>query len=558
MTDQSRPVPVPTADGAARLFPHLTHAQIERLLQHGQTRAITASEVLLEQGDVTDRFFAVLEGEVEIVRPRAGGEELIVVHGPGQFLGDVHLLSGRRSIVRARVRTSGRVVALSRDKLLALIQTDAELSGILMRAFILRRVALMATGSGDVVLVGSSHSSGTLRLKEFLSRNGYPYAYLDLEKDEAAQEVIDRFAVSLDEIPIVLCPGQRVLKNPSNAELADCLGFNEMIDEARVRDLIIVGAGPAGLAAAVYGASEGLSTLVLESVAPGGQAGSSSRIENYLGFPNGVSGLDLAGRAYIQAGKFGAEVLIAHSAIQLHCDKRPYAISVDGQRRYAARAIVIATGAQYRRPEISNLSAFEGAGVYYGATFLESQLCGSDEVVVVGGGNSAGQAAVFLSQTASHVHVMVRAPHLADSMSRYLIRRIEESPNITLHTRSAIEALEGDGRLERVTWRDGVGKMRTDPWRHLFMMLGAVPNTGWLDGCVAMDAKGFIKTGPDLGREDLAEAGWSRTRPPLLLETSLPGVLAVGDVRAGNVKRVASAVGEGSVSVSLVHRLLAE
>jgi thioredoxin reductase (NADPH) len=559
MTDPSRPAPPSIGDGTDRLFPHLTPAQMDRLLANGQTRAITTGEVLLEQGDMTDRFFAVLDGEVEIVRPRAGGEELIVVHGPGQFLGDVHLLSGRRSIVRARVRTSGHVVALSRDRLLALVQTDADLSGVLMRAFILRRVALMATGSGDVVIVGSSHSAGTLRLKEFLARNGYPYSYLDLEKDEAAQHVIDRFAVSLDEMPIVLCPGQRVLKNPSNAELADCLGFNEMIDEAGVRDLIIVGAGPAGLAAAVYGASEGLSTLVLESVAPGGQAGSSSKIENYLGFPNGVSGLDLAGRAYIQAGKFGAELLIAHSAIQLHCDKRPYAISVDGDRRFAARAIVIATGAQYRRPDIRNLAAFEGAGVYYGATFLESQLCGADDVVVVGGGNSAGQAAVFLSQTASHVHVMVRAAQLADSMSRYLVRRIEESPNITLHTRAEIEALDGNGRLERVTWRDGAaGTTRTDAWRHVFMMLGAVPNTRWLDGCVAMDAKGFIKTGPDLDREDLTEAGWPRTRSPLLLETSLPGVLAVGDVRAGNVKRVASAVGEGSVSVSLVHRLLAE
>lgn len=559
MAEPSPNSPPSNGDDRERMFPRLTPPQMERLLQHGRRRAVAAGEILLEHGDPPDAFFAVVDGEIDIVRPRGSGEELIVVHGPGEFVGDVHLLSGRRSVVRARVRTAGHVIEVPRERLLALIQTDADLSGILMRAFILRRVELMSSGSGDVVLVGSSHSSGTLRLKEFLSRNGYPYTYLDLERDESAQDVLDRFAVPLDEVPIVLCPGGWMLRNPSNRELAERLGFNEMIDEDRIRDLVIVGAGPAGLAAAVYAASEGLSTLVLETVAPGGQAGSSSKIENYLGFPAGVSGIELAARAYTQAGKFGAEVLVAHSAIQLHCDRRPYAVTVDGDRRFAGRAIVIATGAKYRRPEIPNLSAFEGAGVYYGATFIESQLCGESEVVVVGGGNSAGQAAVFLSATARHVHMLVRADHLADSMSRYLIRRIEESPNITLHPQSEIVALEGGDRLERVTWRDGAsGETRTDPWGHVFLMLGAVPNTQWLDGCVAMDGRGFIKTGPDLTGDDLRDRRWQKGRLPLLLETSLPGVLAVGDVRAGNVKRVASAVGEGSVSVSLVHRLLAE
>lgn len=559
MTNPSPNTPPSAGEDRERMFPRLLPAQMERLRQHGRVRAVSAGEILLEHGDPPDQFFAIVDGEIDIVRPRGAGEELIVVHAPSEFVGDVHLLSGRRSVVRARARTAGHVIEVPREQLLALIQTDADLSGILMRAFILRRVELMSSGAGDVVIVGSSHSSGTLRLKEFLSRNGYPYSYLDLERDDAAQEVLDRFAVTLDEVPIVLCPGGRVLRNPSNGELADCLGFNEMIDEDRIRDLIIIGAGPAGLAAAVYAASEGLSTLVLESVAPGGQAGSSSKIENYLGFPAGVSGLELAARAYTQAGKFGAEVLIAHSAIQLHCDRRPYAVTVDGNRRYGARAIVIATGAKYRRPDLPNLTGFEGAGAYYGATFIESQLCGGSEVVVVGGGNSAGQAAVFLSGTARHVHVLIRASHLADSMSRYLIRRIEESPNITLHPRSEIVALEGDDRLERVTWRDGAsGATRTDPWAHVFLMLGAVPNTQWLEGCVAMDGRGFIKTGPDLTADDLRGWRWKAPRAPLLLETSLPGVLAVGDVRAGNVKRVASAVGEGSVSVSLVHRLLAE
>jgi thioredoxin reductase (NADPH) len=335
--------------------------------------------------------------------------------------------------------------------------------------------------------------------------------------------------------------------------------LNEAVETLKVRDLVIVGAGPAGLAAAVYAASEGLDTLVIETTAPGGQAGSSSRIENYLGFPTGVSGNELAARAYTQAQKFGAEVIIAQSAVSLSCAIRPYAIELEGGRRLHTRSIVIATGAQYRRPPLQNLERFEGAGVYYGATFIESQICGADEVVVVGGGNSAGQAAVFLSLTSRHVHVLVRGAGLADSMSRYLIRRIEESPTISLHTHTEVVDLQGDIRLERVIWRNKLtGQEETHQIGHVFLMTGAVPNTAWLDGCLVTDAKGFIKAGSDLTVEDLSRARWPMKRPPFHLETSLPGVFAVGDVRAGNVKRVASAVGEGSVSVSLVHRFLAE
>jgi len=382
---------------------------------------------------------------------------------------------------------------------------------------------------------------------------------MDLERDTGVQELLDHFQVPVEKVPVVICRGEVVLQNPTNQQLADCLGFNEGIDPTQMRDVIVVGAGPSGLAAAVYAASEGLDVLVVETNAPGGQAGSSSKIENYLGFPTGISGQELAGRAYTQAQKFGAEMMIARAAKRLVCDRRPYAIEIDGGVRLAARSIIIATGAQYRRLPLENLARFEGTGVYYGATFVEAQLCTDDEVIVVGGGNSAGQAAVFLSQTARHVHVLVRSDGLADTMSRYLIRRIEESPVITLHTHTEIVSLEGSDRLERVQWRNAEnGAVETHDIRHVFLMTGADPNTRWLDGCVAMDDKGFIKTGQDIRPDELAEARWPLARAPYLLETSLPAVFAVGDVRCGNVKRVASAVGEGSISIHLVHQTLQE
>jgi thioredoxin reductase (NADPH) len=322
---------------------------------------------------------------------------------------------------------------------------------------------------------------------------------------------------------------------------------------------VIVGAGPAGLAAAVYGASEGLDVLVLESNAPGGQAGSSSRIENYLGFPTGISGQELTGRAYAQAQKFGAQIMIAKGATALSCDRHRYAVKSDEGMRVPARTVIIATGAEYRRPPLQNLSQFEGAGVYYAATAMESQLCLGEDVVVIGGGNSAGQAAVFLAQSANRVHILVRGDGLAETMSRYLIRRIEDNPGIVVLPHTQIVALEGNGHLERVQWRDDQsGNVETGNFRHVFLMTGAVPNTRWLEGCVVLDDKGFIKTGPELTQEDLTAAAWPLTRPPFLLETSRPGIFAVGDVRGGNIKRVASAVGEGSIAIALVHQVLHE
>jgi thioredoxin reductase (NADPH) len=547
-----------TSSRVEQIFPILTPAQINRIAVHGHVRAIQAGEVLVEQGDSTVPFFVVVSGELEIVRPSCAGETLVTIHGPGQFTGEVNMLSGRRTLVRMRATKPGQVIELDRQHLMALIQTDAELGEILTRAFILRRIELIAAGAGDIVLVGSTHSASTLRIKEFLMRNGHPYSYIDLERDADVQKLLDTFKISASEIPVLICRGQVVLRNPTNQEVADCLGFNESVDQTKVRDLVVIGAGPSGLAAAVYGASEGLDVLLLETSSPGGQASSSSRIENYLGFPTGITGQELAGRAYVQAQKFGAHMLIA-KATQLLCDRKPYVIEVENGARIPARIIVIATGAEYRRPPCKNLSRFEGAGVYYGATFVEAQLCGGEEVIVVGGGNSAGQAAVFLAQTTKQVHVLVRSAGLAESMSRYLIRRIEESHNIVLRTHTEIVGVEGDNHLESVRWKNNqLGQTEEHKISHIFIMTGADPNTSWLDGCIALDSKGFIKTGADLSQENLSAAQWSLAREPYLLETSLPGVFAVGDVRGGSIKRVASAVGEGSTAISLVHKVLQE
>ena len=557
MSNTRRGLPL-TSSRIEKIFPKLTPAQIRRVAAHGHMRAVERGEVLVEQGDTSVPFFVVITGELEIVRPSGAYETLVTVHGSGQFTGEVNTLSGRRSFFRVRATKPGKVIELDHQHMLTLVQTDAELGEILMRAFILRRVELVAAGVGDIVLIGSTHSAGTLRIKEFLMRNGHPYSYIDLERDPDVQNLLDSFQISASEIPVLICRGQVVLRNPGNQQIADCLGFNESIDQTQVRDLVVIGAGPSGLAAAVYGASEGLDVLVLETSSPGGQAGSSSRIENYLGFPTGISGQELAARAYLQAQKFGAEMLMA-KATRLVCDRKPYVIEVESGARISARTVVIATGAQYRRLPLENLSRFEGAGVYYGATFVEAQLCGGEEVIVVGGGNSAGQAAVFLAQTTKRVHMLVRSTGLAESMSRYLIRRIEKSPTIVFRPQTEIVALEGGDHLDSVHWRNGqTGQTEQHEISHVFVMTGADPNTRWLNGCVALDAKGFIKTGPDLSPENLSAADWPLTRQPYLLETSLPGVFAVGDVRGGSIKRVASAVGEGSIAISVVHKVLQE
>jgi thioredoxin reductase (NADPH) len=527
-------------------FPALSDAQIERLRSFGEERTFQAGEVVFDQGDDTHGVFLVLNGSLEF-------STISQVLTRGMFTGEVNQLSGRRSLVRCMAREASTLVEISRANLRQVMDSEAELSEILLRAFLLRRVFLIRNSVGDAVLIGSSHSADTLRLQGFLSRNGHPHTYLDVERDPETQSVLDQFGIPVTDIPVLICRAALVLRNPTNAEAAECFGLNAGIDEEDVYDMAVIGAGPSGLAAAVYGASEGLSVLVIETNAPGGQAGSSSRIENYLGFPSGISGQELAGRAFVQAEKFGAKVAVARSATALECARKPYGVALDDGKSVKSRTVVIASGAQYRKPDLPNLAQFEGVGIYYGATSIEAGLCKDDNVAIVGGGNSAGQAAVYLASRVKHVYLMVRRSGLAATMSRYLISRIEASPQITLMTWTVIEALEGDGHLRRVQWRNQeTGETGTYDIPHVFMMTGACPNTAWLNGCLAMDEKQFIKTGPDLGEE------WTSQRNPYLLETSLPGVFAVGDVRSGSMKRVAAAVGEGSMAVQFVHKVLAE
>ncbi len=535
------------------MFPTLEDAQVARLRAFGEERQVQAGEILFEQGDTSHGVFVVLEGSIEIVDVSSSSESVLRTVKPGDFTGEVNLLSGRRSLVRGRASETSSLLEISRPNLRRLFETDSALGEIFLRAFLLRRSYLIGHQVGDALLIGSNHSSDTLRLREFLSRNGHPHTYVDVERDPDFQAVLDQFNVKVTDIPVLICRGTLVLRNPSNVEAAECFGLNAGIDEGEVYDLIVVGAGPSGLAAAVYGASEGLKVLVLESNAPGGQAGSSSRIENYLGFPTGISGQELAGRAFVQAEKFGAHIAVARTARALKCARVPYSIQLDDGAIVQARSIIIAAGARYRKLDLPNLAQFEGVGIYYGATKMEAQLCANDEVAVVGGGNSAGQAAMFLSAHAKHVHLLVRGPGLSATMSRYLISRIEACQEITLRAHTEIEALEGDAQLERIRWRQTeTGATETQAIPHLFLMTGACPNTAWLQGCLALDGKQFIKTGVDLGPE------WTAARAPHLLETSRPGVFAVGDVRAGSVKRVASAVGEGSMAVQFVHQVLAE
>jgi thioredoxin reductase (NADPH) len=547
----------PYAGRGAQMFPHLNETQTARLCAHGQKISTHKGQILAEPGDRVPMFL-VLSGSLEIIQPTLAGETLIVVHTPGSFSGDVGTLRGIGAVVRVRVREAGEILAIDGAHLRTVVQTDYELSELFMRALILRRAALLTTGSSDVILLGSANSAGTLRLQQFLNRNSFPYVNLDIDSDASVRALLERFHVQVEDLPVVVCRGSLVLKNPSNEEVASNLGMNQQIDDDRIRDVIVVGAGPAGLAAGVYAASEGLDVLVLETGTPGGQAGSSSKIENYLGFPTGISGLALAARALIQAQKFGAEVRTAYSVLSLDCDQRPYAIKFADGSAVRARAVIIATGAEYRQLSLDNAPRFLGMGIYYAATSTEARRCGSREVIVVGGGNSAGQAAVYLAGSCSRVHLLVRADGLAATMSQYLIRRIDETPNISLHVRTEITALEGPEQLTRVTWQTVGEHAEMRDIGHVFLMMGALPCTGWLNSCIALNDKGFVRTGSDLRAEDLRDLTWKNRQQPEFFETSTPGVFAVGDVRCGSVKRVAAAVGEGSACIQQVHRVLSE
>ena len=541
-------------------FPVLTPAQIARIEPHGRRRKIAAGDVLAEPGEPVTRIWVVVAGRLDVITSTTRPNDDLPRFTAGMFTGERSIMASGRFLGQIYASEGGEVIEVPRDELLTLIRTDSELSDLFLRAFILRRLQLIDRGYGDTVILGSNHCSGMLHILEFLTRNGHPYTIRDLDTDPESQELLDQFHVSSADVPVVICRGTIVLKNPTIQKLADCLGLNPTLDRTQIWDVVIIGAGPAGLGAAVYAASEGLNVVVVEANAPGGQAGTSSKIENYLGFPLGISGQELAGRAYDQAQKFGARVLIAKTAAKLDCSKRPYRVLLgEAEDPLLTRAIILATGVEYRRLALANLSKFENAGVYYAATHMERQMCTEEEVAIVGGANSAGQAAVFLAETAKRVHMLIRSGGLSSTMSRYLISRIDAHPRIVQHPRTEIVGLEGNGHLERVAWRSGrVGPVETQDIRHVFTMTGAEPSTKWLAGCLALDDKGFVKTGASLTPENLEWARWPLRRPPHLLETSLPGVLAVGDVRSGSTKRVASAVGEGSIAVATVHQILAE
>lgn len=537
-------------------FPELTDDQIERACQFGIIENLAKGTALFERGDRTVDFFIALKGVIEIYEHRRDGLNIITVHGEHNFTGEVDLFNDRQILVGGRMGEDGTVIRIDRPNFQKLIVAEPDIGEIVMRAFILRRVGLITHKQGSVTLLMREASADTVRIERFLSRNGYPIEVLDCNADDC-EELIDTYGLQDEDMPVVLIHlGERVLSNPNNYELAEALGLAEHIDESELFDVTIVGAGPSGLSAAVYAASEGLKTLLLEHDAPGGQASTSSKIENYLGFPTGISGQALAGRAQIQAQKFGAKILLPHSAINIDCAQgTPFRIDLCSGKKIKSKAIVVASGATYRTLDLDNGRAFDNAGVYYAATSMESKLCLDEEVIVVGGGNSAGQAAVFMSGHASHVHILIRRDSLAATMSEYLIDRINSSPKITLHTHTEITGLDGDSRLQNVTWKNiNNGDTQTHPIRHVFLMIGAVPNTEWLHNCVGLDEKGFIRTGLDvIGDED-----WSSRRDPMMLETTVPGIFAVGDTRAGSIKRVASGVGEGSMSISQVHQFLAE
>jgi thioredoxin reductase (NADPH) len=539
-----------------RLFPILSATQMERVQQRGRLRDVPSGEILTEAGDRHQRFFVVVRGALETLRTPER-ETLVARIGPGQFTGEVNVLADRHAIFRTVAVAPSTVIELDRAQLRVVVEVDADLGELIVRTFLLRRADLVAAGVGNIVVAGSIHSAGTHRIRQFLVRNGQSYRYIDLDRYPDTQWLLEMTRFGPNDIPLVICNGA-VLRDPSIDEVARRLGLDEVTDVGQVRDLVVVGAGPAGLAAAVYGASEGLDVLVVDAGSLGGQAGSTSRIENYLGFPSGISGQDLANRAFTQAAKFGAKMMMG-GAVGLHHDRPPYGLEFGDGSAIRCRSMVIASGVSYRKPEIAQRAAFEGAGVYYAATLVEAEMTRGTDVIIVGGGNSAGQAAVFLSQTVRQVRILVRSNSLSSTMSRYLTRRIEEIANIDVSFEMEIEAMVGEERLESVRCRlHASGEVAEFAVQHVFLMTGGVPNTAWLNETVALDERRFIKTGPALSAEDLEECGWALPRSPYLLETSLPGIFAAGDVRGGNVKRVAAAVGEGSSAISYVLQYLQE
>ncbi len=534
-----------------QMFPDLDPAEIERLRRFGEIRSFPAGETLFRVGETGHGLVVILAGRVDITqRDQSGQRTLIVTHGPGQFMGELAQLAGRPALVDAIAQEPVQALIIAPDRLRALLVAEAEMGERIMRALILRRVGLLETGAGGPIIVGRAENGDVLRLQSFLRRNGHPHLLLNPESDAEAKALIERFHVDPGQLPIVLCPSGQLLRNPGEDELARCIGLVGPIDPNRLYDVAVVGAGPAGLATAVYAASEGLSVIVLDCRAFGGQAGASARIENYLGFPTGISGLALMARAYNQAQKFGAEMAIPDEVSGLEVPNKaggPFVLKLYDGERVSARAVVIASGARYRRLAVENLEAFEAASVHYWASPLEARLCAEQEVALVGAGNSAGQAAVYLASQSAKVWMLVRGPALGATMSRYLVDRIEGLANIEVVTGAQVSGLEGrDGILEAIRWHTANGQQARRDIRHLFLFIGADPNTDWLAGSgVALDAKGFVLAGEDA----------AQNRHPL--ETSQPGIFAIGDVRAKSTKRVAAAVGEGAQVVAALHSYLA-
>lgn len=527
----------------AQTFPVLPRDMVARISAYGHEESVADGTYVFERGQRRSDFFLVIEGAIDILTfDDCGRTQLLHSHHAGQFTGEVNLFNDRKTLVSGRAAGDTRVARIDPTDFSRMIAAEPDIGEIIMRAFILRRVGLIRRQHGGVTLIGPSHGAAMVRLNTFLTRNNYPHRVIDTETDETGEGFLGYFGIGGADLPVVLCDGH-VLRNPANHKLADCLGLSIEIDPAFVHDVTVVGAGPAGLAAAVYAASEGLSTLIVEGTAPGGQAGTSSKIENYLGFPTGISGEALAGRAQMQAQKFGARIAVSRDVVSLDCSNEVYKLTLADGATIQSRAVVVATGARYRKLDLPDYDRFEGSGIHYAATAMEAGLCANRPIVVVGGGNSAGQAAMFLSRSVSHVHMLVRGPGLAATMSNYLIERINASRQITLHPYCEVSGLEGDAQLSAIRWRDRQsGEEMRQEAAALFVMIGAVPNTGWLTGCLDFDDAGFIPTGTE--------------RSPY--ETESAGLFAVGDVRSGSVKRVASGVGEGSVVVQAIHRFLEE
>jgi thioredoxin reductase (NADPH) len=536
-------------------FPRLTADQVERVASFGVVQRLPHGTVLFAPGDRTVDFFLNLDASIEAYVRRGPAQQVVHVYGQQQFTGELNVFNDRATLVGGRMGCDGRVARLNGAQFRRLLAAEPDIANVVMRAFILRRERLIVLGHTGVTIIAPRHSAKSLHLQRFLNRNRQPYLLADPEVEAEAAARLSELGFVIDDTPVVVYGDDRVLVCPTPRELGDRLGIAEPLDPLHVADVVVVGAGPAGLAAAVYAASEGLDTVVLEADAPGGQASTSSRIENYLGFPIGISGRDLAHRAQVQAQKFGARIIVPRVVVRLVTDARPYILELDDGTQVQGRTVVIATGARYRSLPLANIDRFEGCGVHYAATAVESELCQGDDAAVVGGGNSAGQAAVFLSRLAKHVHILVRGDGLASTMSAYLIHRIEAVPErITVHPRTEITALNGERHLDTVTWceRDA-GESETRHIPNVFLMLGAAPNTEWLNRAIALDEKGFVRTGIAAASDDAASSH-ALSQP---LATSCAGIFAVGDVRSGSIKRVASSVGEGSMVVASVHEALA-